>query len=97
MPHTDQSGAIVAAMAAYGFFISLVALASIVLGIIVQWRIASKAGYNGALSLLMLVPFVNIVVLLVFAFSEWPIERELKARHSEPPWQPPPMKPPTTL
>jgi len=39
------------------------------------WRIVGKAGYSGALSLLVLVPLVNIILLWVFAFSKWPIER----------------------
>lgn len=49
-----------------------------VLGIIITWKIVVKAGYNGALSLLMLIPLVNFVLLLVFAFSEWPVQKELK-------------------
>jgi hypothetical protein len=39
------------------------------------WRIVSKAGFNGALSLLGLIPLVNIVMLWVFAFVKWPNER----------------------
>jgi len=34
------------------------------------WQILRKAGYPGVLSLLALVPVVNIVMLYVFAFSE---------------------------
>jgi hypothetical protein len=41
-------------------------------------RIFSKAGYNGALGLLLLVPAVNIFAFLMLAFSRWPIERELR-------------------
>lgn len=36
------------------------------------WKIFSKAGYPGWLSLLMLVPFLNFVILFFLAFSEWP-------------------------
>jgi hypothetical protein len=36
------------------------------------WRIASKAGYHGAWSLLLLVPIVNLIVIWVFAFARWP-------------------------
>lgn len=36
------------------------------------WRICSKAGYPGWLSLLILIPLVNLVFLYVLAFSEWP-------------------------
>jgi hypothetical protein len=39
------------------------------------WRIVSKAGFHGVLSLLLLVPLVNIVMLWVFAFVPWPVEQ----------------------
>lgn len=39
------------------------------------WRIVRKAGYHGALSLLLLVPVLNIVMLWVFAFARWPVEQ----------------------
>ena len=39
------------------------------------WRIVGKAGYAGAWSLLALVPLVNMIMLWVFAFSQWPKER----------------------
>jgi hypothetical protein len=38
------------------------------------WRIVSRAGFNGAMSLLVFVPGVNIVLLWLFAFSKWPSE-----------------------
>lgn len=44
------------------------------------WRIFAKAGFHGALSLLMLVPFVNVIMIFVLAFSEWPA---LKSREAE--------------
>jgi len=50
-----------------------------ILGLVAQWKIFSKTGNSGALSLLMLVPLVGIGVWLWLAFSEWPIERELAA------------------
>ena len=40
------------------------------------WRILKKAGYTGALSLLALIPLVNIILLWVFAFSKWPVEKQ---------------------
>lgn len=40
------------------------------------WRIFRKAGFNPALSLLMIVPLVNIIMLYVLAFSEWPSLRK---------------------
>ena len=36
------------------------------------WRIARRAGYSGWWSLTMLIPLVNIVVIWLFAFAEWP-------------------------
>ncbi|MGB6191772.1 MAG: hypothetical protein WBF42_04840 [Terracidiphilus sp.] len=41
--------------------------------IVPYWRIFSKAGFSGWLSLLMLVPPINLIVLYVVAFSEWKI------------------------
>jgi hypothetical protein len=38
-------------------------------------KIFSKAGYSGALALLMLIPGVNLAVLFWFAFAEWPALR----------------------
>ena len=39
--------------------------------VIPYWKIFSKAGFSGALSLLMLVPLANLIVLYVVAFSDW--------------------------
>ncbi len=52
-------------------------LIAIIFAIIIYWRIFSKAGYSGALSLLMFVPIANIIVLCVLAFGNWPIYKEL--------------------
>ena len=49
----------------------------IIFAVIIYWRIFSKAGYSGALSLLMFVPIANIIVLCVLAFGNWPIYKEL--------------------
>ena len=39
------------------------------------WRIFQKAGYNGALGLLCLVPSVGpLICLLILAFGTWPNE-----------------------
>lgn len=50
----------------------IVALFWVAVFLIPGWRIASKAGYSGAWSLLLLVPLLNVVVLWVFAFVRWP-------------------------
>jgi hypothetical protein len=45
--------------------------------IIAYIKIITKAGYSGWWVLILLVPIANIVMLLVFAYKEWPIQREL--------------------
>lgn len=54
-----------------------IGLAVFILSIIVWWRIFAKAGYSGAMGLLMFVPIANVIVLLILAFGRWPIEDEL--------------------
>jgi hypothetical protein len=39
------------------------------------WRICSRAGFPGALGLLIVVPLLNLVLLYVLAFAEWPALR----------------------
>ncbi len=36
------------------------------------WRIFKKAGYHGALGLLMVIPLLNLVMILFLAFADWP-------------------------
>jgi heme/copper-type cytochrome/quinol oxidase subunit 2 len=57
----------------------LFVVAMVVLTVVIWWKIFSKAGYSGAMSLLMLLPVVNFIMLLVLAFGQWPIHRELAA------------------
>lgn len=61
----------------------LIMLAIVVFSIIIYWKIFSKAGYSGAMGLLMLVPIANLVVLCILAFGEWPIYRELNALRAQ--------------
>ncbi len=63
-----------------GFGELLVVLCVVVVPLVGAWKIVSKAGYSGALSLLWLVPLVNLAAILVFAFSDWPVLRELRER-----------------
>lgn len=43
------------------------------------WKIFSKAGYSGILSLALLVPILNLVIWWFLALSEWPVLKELNA------------------
>jgi hypothetical protein len=53
--------------------------------VLIPWhKIFTKAGYRsgGFLSVAMLVPVVNVVLLFWFAFTTWPIERKLGSAQS---------------
>lgn len=76
MYNSDSSG-LSAFIAGYALVVGLIMIVSIVFAVIVWWRIFSKAGYSGAMSLLMFVPIANLIILCVLAFGEWPIYREL--------------------
>lgn len=52
------------------------ALLFAILPVIAFWKICDKAGLNGALGLLMLVPFVNAILPLYVAFTKWPALEE---------------------
>jgi len=72
------SGTVDAATLTTIFIVSgIVGLVIIIFYVIIYWRIFAKAGYSGALGLLMFVPIANIIMLCILAFGEWPIYREL--------------------
>lgn len=80
----------------YGLFIVVV----VAFTLWVYWRIFAKAGYNGALSLLNLIPGVGpLICVLILAFGRWPIEDELAALRGAnvSPVMPPPMPPGTSV
>ena len=66
-PHTMHM--ITAMMAIF----PILALIFVVLMMIPYWMIWKKAGFSPWLSLLMLVPLVNFVMLYVLAFTEWKV------------------------
>ena len=68
-PHTMHM--LTAMMAIMPIFI----LIGIAIVIIPYWMIWKKAGFSPWLSLLMFVPLLNLVMLYVFAFGTWPLER----------------------
>ena len=77
MGASDYSSVAAASVGALLFGL-VVGLISLIFGIIIWWRIFSKAGYSGARSLLLFIPIVNLIIIIMLAFSEWPIESELK-------------------
>ena len=59
-------------------FILGFSLLMIILAVVIWWKIFAKAGYSGAMGLLMFIPLVNLIMLLILAFGEWPVQRELQ-------------------
>ncbi|QDU11062.1 hypothetical protein [Gimesia aquarii] len=41
------------------------------------WMICSKAGFPGWISLGILIPIVNVILLYFLAFAEWPVLQHL--------------------
>jgi hypothetical protein len=71
----------------------LVILLVTILTVVVFCKIFAKAGYHWALGLIVLIPIGNIIMLLVLAFSEWPIQRQLRAYQQAQMAPPPPGAP----
>jgi glycopeptide antibiotics resistance protein len=71
-PHANEAA--LAGLAAAGCMVWLVVvLAMIIFPIFCFWRIFTKAGYNGAMALLCLIPGIGmIIVLCILAFGTWP-------------------------
>ena len=53
------------------------ALAEAAFMVIVFGNVIAKAGYSRWYSVLLGIPFVNLIAVIWFAFSEWPIEEQL--------------------
>jgi uncharacterized membrane protein YhaH (DUF805 family) len=50
-------------------------LAFLVVFIVAMVRVLQKAGYSGVWVLVGLIPVVNVIMFVVFAFSDWPALR----------------------
>ncbi len=89
-----SSAAAASAIATFAVAYVIVIFAIIAFMIWLYWRIFAKAGYNGALSLLNLIPGVGqLICLIILAFGRWPIEDQLAALQGQPVS---PRVPPTT-
>ena len=71
-PHANDAA--LAGLAAAGCMVWLmVVLAMIIFPIFCFWRIFTKAGYNGAMALLCLIPGLGMIIILcILAFGTWP-------------------------
>lgn len=95
MDQSSNAGA--AAIAVIFAIYGIVILALVAFVIWCYWKIAAKAGYNPALSLLMLVPLGNLIFLAIFAFGKWPIEDRLAALEGGGTFPPPSATPGTSV
>ena len=71
--------------------IAIVVIFALLMTILAVWsfcRIFKKAGYSWAWGLLWLVPIVNIVAMLMLAFGDWPILKELRQSKAQPSQKP---------
>ena len=97
----DHSAAATSAIMAFAFVYVIVISALIAFTLWVYWRIFTKAGFNGALSLLNLVPGVGpLICMIILAFGRWPIEDQLaglQSRGPAGPVSPPPVPPGTSV
>ena len=53
----------------------------LVLGLLVvwpAWRILSRVGLPAWMGLFAIIPYVNVGLLFYVAFTEWPIDRDLR-------------------
>jgi hypothetical protein len=76
----NNSAATASAFAALAFVYIIIIGGIVVFSLWVYWRIFAKAGYNGALSLLNLIPGVGpLICMIILAFGRWPIEDQLAA------------------
>ena len=64
---------------AWGVAALVVVIAIYVVTLIAYIRILQKAGYSGWWVLIGLVPVVNFVMFLIFAFITWPVIKENEA------------------
>ena len=54
----------------------LIVLIAVGIYVVPCWRIVQRAGFSGGWSLLLFVPLVNVIALWVFAFMEWPVQKQ---------------------
>ena len=69
-------------LASMGIASLAVMVISFVVFILAWYKIFKKAGYPGWYVILMILPFVNLVIFLIFAFGQWPV---LKGSAPQPP------------
>jgi hypothetical protein len=85
---TDAAGQTVCTGTSAGLFAGLgaflfVYLAILVISVLAAVKVVTKAGYSGWWVLITFVPLVGMVFILLFAFSTWPVTREVQMLRSQ--------------
>ncbi|WP_448630383.1 hypothetical protein [Cellulomonas soli] len=76
--YDDDMNQVAAGGAVFMIFMFVFYAAIFVFAAYMAMRVAKKAGYNQWMGLLYLVPVANFVMVIMFVFQKWPIERELE-------------------
>ena len=50
----------------------VIGMIGLIVTVVLFWRITSKAGFPGWLSVLSIIPLINVVFLFFLAFAPWP-------------------------
>lgn len=61
-----------------GLLFAILVIALLAVVVFLYWRILQKAGFEGALALLMFVPLVNLGLVAYLALADWPVLKELR-------------------
>jgi uncharacterized membrane protein YhaH (DUF805 family) len=86
----DQSNQLATALIGSSLVFLIISIVIFLFYIFIFWRICSKAGYSGALSLLNLIPGVGTLILLcILAFGSWPIRQAPMQNYGQPPFNNP--------
>ncbi len=79
---SSEAEAMMQMMGPFFAVFAIVGIAIAVFSIFCWWKIFSKAGYNGALSLVFItgiIPFIGPIICLIlfiwFSFAEWPVTK----------------------
>ncbi len=91
-PDQQHAANMMAGMGAGIFlFIGIIFLAFLAFFIFLYWRIFTKAGLSGPLSLLILIPGIGpLIPLCILAFSEWKVVPAPQLYPGLQPYPPPP-------
>ncbi len=68
----DQFHGLIALLVSIWIFVAIFMLALRALAVWFFWRIFARAGFNGAIALINIIPIGTVVSVLILAFAEWP-------------------------